>query len=162
MEIYKDIEGYEEYQISSYGRVKSLKFGKEKILKPIKDKKGYLMVILSKQGTQKHYKIHRLVAQAFIDNPNNLPQVNHKDEDKTNNVINNLEWCNQKYNNNYGTRNQRQSEKMSKQVLCVETGKVYKSTHQVERQLGFAQQYISQCCNGKYKTAYKFHWKYVS
>ena len=157
MEIWKNIEGYEEYQISTHGNVKSLRFGKERILKPATNKKGYLRVILSKQGKLKGYLIHRLVAEAFIDNPNNYQQVNHRDEDKANNYIENLEWCTPKYNINYGTR----TEKISKQVLCIETGVVYTSTHQVERQLGFSNSYISKCCNGKYKQAYNFHWKYV-
>lgn len=157
MEIWKNIEGYEEYQISTHGNVKSLRFGKERILKPATNKKGYLRVILSKQGKLKGYLIHRLVAEAFIDNPNNYQQVNHRDEDKANNYIENLEWCTPKYNINYGTR----TEKISKQVLCIETGVVYTSTHQVERQLGFSNSYISQCCNGKYKQAYEYTWRYV-
>ena len=169
-EEYKDIEGYEWlYQVSNYGNVNSLNYyrsGKEKKLKPIKekilkltkDKDGYLYVGLYQQGKQKAHKVHRLVAQAFIDNPNNYPQVNHKDEDKTNNHVTNLEWCTRSYNINYGTRN----EKISKQVMCIETGLVYPSTMEVERQLGFAQSHISMCCRGKRKTAYGFHWKYVS
>lgn len=160
IEIFKDIEGYEGlYQISNYGNVKSLNFnrtGKEKILKPTKNSDGYLQICLHKQGIKKHY-IHRLVAQAFIENPNNLPQVNHKDEDKTNNYIENLEWCERKYNINYGTR----TDKCSKQVLCVETGVVYPSTIEVERQLGFNNANIGKCCNGRYKQAYGYTWCYV-
>lgn len=158
IEIFKDIEGYEDYQISNLGRVKSLRFGKEKILKPVKNNKGYIYVCLSKQGKHKNHKIHRLVAQAFIDNPNNFSELNHKDEDKTNNCVNNLEWCNRKYNNNHGTR----TEKTSKQVLCLETGKIYPSTIEVERQTGFSQGNISNACTGRYKQAYGFHWKFVS
>lgn len=157
MEIYKDIQGYEElYKISNHGNVKSLI--SNKILKLTKDKDGYLNVTLHKQGKVKTYKIHRLVTQAFIENPNNLPQVNHKDEDKTNNHVTNLEWCTNEYNSNYGTRNQR----MSKQVMCLETEKIYSSTMEVERQLGFAQSHISMCCRGKQKTCGGYTWKYVS
>lgn len=113
-EIWKDIEGYEGiYMISSKGRVKSLKFGKEKILKNLKNTCGYLFVSLCKNGKFKNYLIHRLVASAFIDNPNNLSQINHKDEDKTNNRIDNLEWCDSSYNINFGTR----TEKIQKPVL---------------------------------------------
>ena len=162
MEIYKDIEGYKGYKISNYGNVKSLKFGKEKILKQTKNKKGYLYVCLYKDGKVKHYKVHRLVAQTFIPNTNNYQQVNHKDEDKQNNHVTNLEWCTSEYNNNYGTHNKRSALSRSKQVMCIETGKIYSSTNEVERQLGFAHQYISQCCNGKYKQAYGYTWKYVS
>lgn len=167
-EIFKSIEGYENlYQISDQGNVKSLKFGKEKILKPVKDGKKYLCVILCKQGKQKMCKIHRLVAQAFIPNPKNLPQVNHKDEDKKNNAASNLEWCTNVYNINYGTRNERSAEsntnhpKTSKQVLCIETGVIYPSTNEVRRQLGFAQCHISSACNGKRKSCGGFHWRYV-
>ena len=173
-EIFKDIEGYENlYQISNQGTVKSLGNGKsrkERILKPAKDKKGYLRVGLCKQGKRKMYLVHRLVTSAFIENPNNLPQVNHKDEDKTNNNVENLEWCDAKYNNNYGTRNERSAEsntnnpkqvKQCKQVLCLETGVVYPSTSELEREFGFSKGNISSACNGKLKTAYGFHWKYV-
>ena len=153
IEIFKDIEGYEDYQISNLGNVKSLRFGKEKILKPVKDGKKYLCVVLYKQGKHKMCKVHRLVAQAFIPNPNNYQQVNHKEEDKTNNQVNNLEWCDCQYNIDYS---------QSKQVMCVETGKIYTSLSEVYRQLGFSQGYISLACNGKRKTAYGFHWKYVS
>lgn len=158
MEIFKDIEGYEGlYQVSNMGNVKSLGNGgsnasRERILKPIKLKNGYLQVGLYKEGKLKHYIIHRLVAQAFIDNPNNYPQVNHKDEDKTNNKVENLEFCDCQYNIDYS---------LSKQVMCLETGKIYPSTHQVERELGYNIGSISKCCNGKLKTAYKFHWQYV-
>lgn len=167
IEIFKDIEGYEGlYQISNYGSVKALGNGnsnnsKEKILKPTKDKKGYLRVDLSKQGKRKQYQVHRLVAQAFIDNPNNYEEVNHKDENKTNNKVENLEFCDRKYNANYGTAIERSTLSRSKQVMCVETGVVYPSTMEVERQLGFAHSYISTCCNGKLKQAYGHTWCYV-
>lgn len=155
-EILKDIEGYEGlYQISNLGNVKSLI--SNKILKPKKDKDGYLMVNLYKQGKVKTYKIHRLVTQAFIENPNNYLEVNHRDEDKTNNYVTNLEWCTREYNNNYGTRNK----KTSKPVMCLETGKVYYSANEAARQTGFAQGNISLACNGKLKQAYGYTWKYV-
>lgn len=110
MEEWRSIQGYEGlYEVSSYGRVKSLEryksnnggiqLLKEKILRPHNTKKGYLTV----QLRNKRFTVHRLVAQAFIPNPDNLPQVNHKDEDKTNNNVTNLEWCTAKYNSNYGT-----------------------------------------------------------
>lgn len=118
MEIWKPIKDYEGlYQVSNLGRVKSLEridsLGhkrKEKIFKPRKDKYGYLRVSLWKDGKGKMVSIHRLVAIHFIPNPDNLPEVNHKDENKENNTLSNLEWCDRKYNNNYGTRIQRFSE----------------------------------------------------
>jgi hypothetical protein len=171
-EIFKDIQGFEGlYQVSNLGNVKSLNYnhtGKEKILKPAKNNKGYLMVNLYKEGKQKTCKIHRLVAQSFIENPQNLPQVNHKNEIKTDNASSNLEWCTNEYNNNYGTRNQRVAESntnnpnKSKPVLCVETGKIYSSTNEVQRELGFSQGNISSACRGKYKQAYGYTWKYVN
>lgn len=96
-EIWKDIEGYEGlYQVSNLGRVK-----RAYILKPYKDKKGYLAVQLSKHNKVKRLFVHRLVAMAFIPNPNNLPQVNHKDRNTSNNHMGNLEWCDARYNLEY-------------------------------------------------------------
>lgn len=164
-EIFKDIAEYENlYQISNLGNVKSLNYkhtGKEKILTPDKDRYGYFRVVLHKQGKRKKFFVHRLVASAFIENPNNYPQVNHRDEDKTNNTIQNLEFCTPKYNANYGTRNKRVTEKKSKQVLCVETGVVYPSTMEAERKLGFTHSHISNVCNGIRNTCGGLHWKYV-
>ena len=171
IEIFKNIEGYENlYQISNMGNVKALGNGKtrkEKILKPTKNKDNYLQVCLCKQVEKKTFLIHRLVAQAFINNPNNYPQVNHKDEDKMNNCVSNLEWCTNVYNSNYGTRTKRSAESninhpnKSKRVMCIETGKIYPSLSEIKRQLGFAQSNISSACTGKYKQVYGFHWKYV-
>ena len=164
-EIWKDIKGFEgHYQVSNLGRVKSLKRGKERILKPGRDTYGYLRVILWKNNKMKMCYIHRLVAQAFLPNPQNLPQINHKNEDKTDNKVENLEWCDSRYNNNYGTRTQRQVEKLSKPVIqFTKDGKLvkeWKSTHDVERNLGYSHGHISSCCNGRYKSAYEFNWKY--
>lgn len=111
-EIWKDILGYEGlYQVSSYGRVRSLDrydrmnhFLKGRILKLYTRKGGYLFVQLHLNGKGKNYLVHRLVAIAFIPNPDNLPEVNHLDEDKTNNRVENLEFCDRKYNINFGTR----------------------------------------------------------
>ena len=109
-------------------------------------------------------KSHRFVAECFIPNPYNLPQINHKDEDKTNNHIDNLEWCNNKYNINYGTRNERMVETLSKKVyqytLKGEFVKEWTSVREVERVLGFSNGNISSCCNGRQKTAYKYIWKF--
>ena len=169
VEIWKDISGYEGmYQVSNLGRVKSFKQGKERILKP-GSCRGYLLVGLSKNGKMKTYTVHRLIAQAFIPNPNNLPELNHIDEDKTNNKLENLEWCNRKYNNNYGTRIQRVAEKMtngktSKPVLqytkAGEFVREWKSTKDVQRNLGYDHSLISKCCNEKRNSAYNFVWTY--
>ena len=118
----------ESYEISNYGRVRSLDRidtsghrRKGKILKLAKDKYGYFQVGLSKDGKVTSFLVHRLVATMFIDNPNELPQVNHKDEDKTNNHIENLEWCTQEYNHNYGTRNERAGESNKGKTHTEET-----------------------------------------
>ena len=111
-EIWRPIVGYEGlYEVSSYGRVRSLdryvnnnSFRKGKVLSPGKDTIGYLFVVLSCNGKCKTIRVHRLVAQAFIPNPDNLPEINHINEDKTDNRVDNLEFCNRKYNINYGSR----------------------------------------------------------
>lgn len=101
-EVWKPIPGYEDYEISSYGRVWSCK--RNIVLKLKTVKTGYVFVSLWKDGKQKMFLVHRLVASLFIDNPHNFPTVNHKDENPSNNVVGNLEWCTQGYNNTYGTR----------------------------------------------------------
>ena len=163
-EIWKDILGYEgHYQVSNKGRVKSLKQGKEKILKPERCR-GYLRVGLLKNRNRKMFMVHRLVAQAFISNSDNLPMINHKDENPSNNRVENLEWCDSKYNNNYGTRTQRQSEKLSKPVLQYtkdgEFIREWKSGVDIKSNLGYSRGNISQCCTGKLKWIYGFVWKY--
>ena len=164
-EIWCPIKGYEGfYGVSDKGRVRSLKSGKERILKPGSDKDGYLQVGLYKNGEKKMCKVHRLVAQTFIPNPDNLPQVNHKDEDKENNSVHNLEWCSSKYNANFGTRTKKISIKISKPVLQYtksgEFVREWKSTRAVERNLGYFHSYISNCCNGIHKSAYGYIWKF--
>lgn len=126
MEEWKDIKGYEGiYQVSSYGRVRSLDriverkgkgdfFIKGRVLTQSDDTNGYMKVSLTKHDQKRTFKVHRLVAIHFLDNPNNLPCVNHKDENKLNNNVDNLEWCTKAYNNSYGTKAKRQSETRKK------------------------------------------------
>ena len=113
-EEWRDIKGYEgRYQVSNLGRVKSLNYrhtNKEKILSNTTNTKDYLTVSLYKNGKIKTYYIHKLVAAHFIPNPDNYKEVNHKDENKSNNCVSNLEWCSREYNQNYGTKTQRASE----------------------------------------------------
>ena len=182
-EIWKDIEGFEGlYQVSNLGRVKSLGNGnsgnsKERILKARKDKYGYLLVHLYKDGKEKHFTVHRLVAKVFIPNPHNLPQVNHKDENKQNNFVwvnedgsvdfekSNLEWCDGKYNINYGSHNQRSAEKHCKPVIAtvITTGEkeCYPSTCEAGRKLHYGISHICDALNGRRKTACERTWQYV-
>ena len=165
--MWKDINDFNgKYQISDLGQVKN---SKGKILKGYTNNKGYQMVHLRAKGIDKLISIHILVATHFIPNPDNLPEVNHIDENKVNNAASNLEWCTQNYNNNYGTRNKRISNAKrnntynTKQVMCIETGIIYPSTREAERQTGIDNSQISAVCTHKknYKTAGGFHWKYV-
>lgn len=107
--ITKPIVGYENYLISTTGIITNKKTGRQ--LKQ-REKKGYMEVNIYNKGKRKTMLVHRLVAQAFIPNPSNLPQVNHKDENPRNNNVDNLEWCTQKYNNNYGTYKERARKRM--------------------------------------------------
>ena len=172
MEHWKAIAGYEGlYEVSDLGRVKSLGYGKEKILKPGKTRGGYLYVNLHKDGQRKTITVHRLVATAFISNPTNLETINHKDEVKTNNTVSNLEWMSHKDNNNYGTRNKRSSETQindknkskAVQMFDKSTGELlttFPSTHEAERVTGINQGNICSCCNGKLKSSGGYIWKY--
>lgn len=170
-EQWKDILGYEGlYQVSNLGRVKSLKFDKERILKNRTNSNGYLSVQLSKGNKIKSFLIHRLVANAFLPNPNNYSYVNHKDENKTNNCVDNLEWTSHESNCNFGTRNERISEqningKCSKEVIqCdLEGNEIarFPSVGEVQRQFGYLQGNISSCCREERKTAYKYKWRYA-
>lgn len=107
-EIWKNIMGFNGYQVSNIGRVRSLKT--YKILKQTINNKGYKILGLSKRGKMSTFLVHRLVADAFIPNPNKLPCINHKDENPLNNCVSNLEWCDQKYNINYGSHTNRMIE----------------------------------------------------
>lgn len=175
-EIWKPITDYENlYEVSNIGRVKSLNYnhtGEEKLLKQKTNKKnGYHTVVLYKYGKTEYPSVHRLVAQAFIPNPDNLPQVNHKDENTENNCVDNLEWCTAKYNLEYNNGQKRRAcsrtnGKLSKQIaqytfdLPCELIKVWPSISEIERQTGYSKSNIFYCCNGKYKQAYGYQWAY--
>lgn len=177
-EIWRDITGYEgRYQISDFGRVKSLertfidraghkRHTKERILKLCTDRYGYLYVLLYYgSGMRKRFLVHRLVCEAFHDNSENKPCVNHIDENKTNNTANNLEWCTVAENNRHGTLYARSAKTLSKPVgqytLDGKLIKVWQSAHEVQRQLGFTPSSICEVARGKRKTAYGYIWKYI-
>ena len=163
-EVFKDIKGYPNYQISSLGRIWSKT--SQRYLKGEIDINGYHRVtMIAINGKAKHEFCHRLVALAFIENPNNYPYVNHKDENKQNNSVSNLEWCDTKYNNNYGTHQQRGIETkkrngtFSKRVKCLETGIIYESVAEATRQTGIT--HITDVCKGKRHIASGYHWQYI-
>lgn len=170
-EIWKCIKGYEGlYQVSNFGRVRSLgrwvkgkngsiRFYRGRILKPGTNTFGYLFVNLFKNNKQKTITIHRLVAEAFIPNTDNLPMINHKDENKQNNNVNNLEWCTSSYNNNYGTRTERCSKPVVQYTLDGEFVREWKSIRECGRN-GFNSGCVCMCCRGELKTYKKYIWKY--
>ena len=162
-EYWKPVVGYEGlYEVSNWGRVKSLKFGKERILKQ-SIRHGYYIVCLSKNGIVKSYYVHRLVAEVFLPNPNNYKEVNHKDENKTNNVVTNLEWCDRLYNVRYGTGIERRSKTQSKTVLQYDLNgnliKEWKSVAECGIN-GYNYGNVAACCRGELKTYKGFIWRY--
>nr|DAH80889.1 MAG TPA: homing endonuclease [Caudoviricetes sp.] len=168
-EVWRPIKGFEgRYEVSNLGKVRSLNYkrtGKIKEMSLVPDGREYLQVALSKDGSPVKYRVNRLVAIAFIPNPNELPQVNHIDEDKTNNHVTNLEWCSAKYNTNHGTRTARCSDALSQAVEAfdLESGSVihrFKSTREAGR-AGFSSGNISSCCNQVRKSHKGLGWSYV-
>ena len=176
-EVWKPIKNYEGfYEISNLGNVRSLShmrknkngfyIQKGKNIKAgINRKTGYLMVSLSKNGKTQTKYIHKLVAEAFIDNPNNFICVNHLDENKKNNNVDNLGWCNHKINNNYGTRNKRISQKLSRRINQYDLKgnfiKTWNSSIEIEKSIGIDQSNICLCCKGKRNSVGGYLWKYA-
>ena len=185
-EEWRDIEGFEgKYMVSNLGRVKSLNYnrtGKEGILEGVDYGYGYLYVNLYKYGKGKQCMIHRLVAMAFIPNPDNLPEVNHKNEDKTDNRVENLEWCSRLYNNTYNGRAKKagkklrgrkqseehikkRAEKTSKPIYSInkESGLItcWESIMEAERQTGISKGNICDCLKGRQKSAGGCVWFYA-
>ena len=169
----KKIDGFDHYYISREGEVMSTNFhrtGRCQVLKPYTNNGGYQTVSLCKNGTVKIGMVHRLVAETFIPNPNNLPCVNHKDENKTNNHVDNLEWCTPKYNCNYGTRNSRMKRKLrennkhKKQVAQISLDgtivKIWDSMREAARN-GYVFSNIWSCCNHINKTHKNYKWEYT-
>ena len=172
IEEWKDIKDYEgKLQVSSYGNIRNINYygtGIIKIVNQRPNENGYMVVSLSKNKKTKPCKVHRLVAETFLPNPENLPEVNHKDENKTNNRVENLEWKTHRGNCNHGTRNERIFEKTtngkcSKKVLQFSKSgefiREWPSVMECSRN-GYDFRNVSACCLGKRKTAYGFRWEY--
>lgn len=163
-EYWKIIKGYENYMISSLGRIKIINYrntGKERIMKPQLKKNGYLDIGLNKNGIQKRFLIHRLVAEAFIPNPDNLPQVNHKSENKLDNSVENLEWCDAKYNINFGTCIERRSKKKGRSVEVFKNGiyiETVTSTNLCAKKYKTTQSIVYRCCNKGYFCKQRQKW----
>lgn len=161
-EIWKDIPGYKDlYQVSNLGKIKSLLFKREKILKTRVHPNGYELINLK----GKTYKVHYLVAKTFISNPNNYKEINHKDENKQNNCVHNLEWCDRKYNCNYGSLPSNVAKRFSKKIAMLDDNNnaiiYFESSMAAERILGVDHSSIIKCCKGIVKTAGGYKWKYV-
>lgn len=199
-EIWKDVVGYEGfYLVSNIGRIATLShnveyvsvydgieikktFGAKQCLRKLhRGKHGYIECTLRDSKRVKLMKVHRIVAQAFIPNPNNLPEVNHKNEDKTDNRSENLEWCTQKYNANYGTRNNR----LKSSISCAHKRGAYQNANQKSRkaiigislidnttiifeksadlhECGFERHLVSKCCRGLRKDHKGYKWMFLS
>lgn len=158
----KDIKGYEGlYGITSCGKVWS--YRTKKFLKPYMAGSdcSYQYVHLTKDGTTKNFRVHRLVAQAYIPNPNNLPEVNHRDQIKTHNFISNLEWCDRNYNHHYGDQIERARKTRGKPVYCLETDKIYDSQKIAAAELGLDQGNISKVCRGILSHTGGYHFNFI-
>lgn len=178
-EVWKDVDGFEGiYQISNYGRIKALPRdvrtcgnGKrhiaEHIVKPIRCKNGYLEANFSIRQKRTVRLLHRVVAQAFIPNPENLPEVNHKDENIENCRADNLEWCTSKYNANYGSRNAKMIENRGNNKPVIQKTKAgefvkrFASIAEASRETGAFDSAIIKVCNGKQKTSVGYKWEYT-
>ena len=176
-EEWREIKGFEGYyEVSNIGRVRSLtnisEHGYKKVIRPSMNRKenGYKIIHLSKQNKKYTRYVHRVVAEAFVPNPNNYPCVNHKDEVRTNNCFNNLEWCTHKYNNNYGHAIKKRKEKIDytfkrKGVKQLKNGKVINIFPSIAAAYKYLNKKsgggISSCCNNKTPFVYGYKWEYV-
>lgn len=152
-ESWKEVVGYEGlYKVSNSGDIKNKK---GQLKKKRLDKDGYVCCSLYKDGKTKNVRIHRIVAEAFIPNPENKPIINHKDENKQNNFFSNLEWCDVNYNNRYS-----KAKKILQFDLKGNFIKEWKCVRDIVRELGFNIECITGCCSRKYKTSHGFIWRY--
>ena len=179
-EVWKPVAGYEGlYEVSNFGNVKSINWRKKGCSKNLWLKphpNGYLQVELAKDGTRRFFTVHRLVANAFLSNPLGLPQVNHRDENKKNNCVENLEWCTASYNTKYSIERRknvehrefrgRNSKYKHSAVLQISVDgnvvKEWENPRAIFLETGMSDWSISECCRGKRKTAYGYKWQYAN
>lgn len=165
LEVWKTVPGFNgRYKVSDQGRVYS-KYSK-RFLKPKTDKSGYKIVALSKAQKVTHIGVHRLVAFAFIDNPQNKPCVNHKNEIKDDNRASNIEWVTVKENDNYGTRNERMAQSKKKKPIAqfLKTGEkinIFAGVKDAMKKTGVNRNCIREVCQGRRKTAGGYRWAYI-
>lgn len=161
-EIWKDVRGFEGlYQVSNLGNIKSSYTNKT--LTPSNNGTGYYYINLRKNKANFRYYAHRLVAQTFLDNPNNYPCINHKDENRKNNSVDNLEWCTYEHNNNYGTHRDKLSKSGSKAIVQWKDGKKIKEWESAKvagLALGIQNQNIAKVLKGLRNTAGGYEWTY--
>ena len=168
MEEWKEVYGFDIlYEVSNLGNVRT-KYVKNRgytseyhYCEPIDNGKGYLRFNWTNNGKHKTVYVHRLVAQSFIPNLHNYTEVNHIDEDKTNNSACNLEWCSRSYNMNYGTGKERAANKCKVKVKCNETGIIYSSLDEAAQDMNVVKTAISNCLNGRAKSSCGYTWSYV-
>ena len=159
MERWRDVQGYEGlYQVSDRGQVRNVKRGR--VLKPHRQGNGYLQTMLAKNNVRKYPLVHRLVAAVFIPNPENKPHINHKNGIKTDNAVENLEWCTMSENLLHRHRVLGQPGCRSRAVICEETGEVYPSAKAAAQAVGTTRAGVTMCCLGKQKTTKKYHFKF--
>lgn len=172
-EEWRDVIGFDgSYRVSSYGRIWSNLT--DRILKPYSKPRGETMLILRKNGRSFRRFVHRLVAQAFIMNPNKYPEVNHKDENPRNNHVDNLEWCTHQYNNTYGTKIERalaktdyeeiarkNSKKVAQYDLNGKLIRIWDSAREVMRVTGIDNSWVGKCCKGQCKSVGGFVWRHL-
>lgn len=160
-EIWKPIQDFDNYEISNLGRIRNIKRNKCLALSL---NNGYCQTNLYKDGKKYPRKVHRLVAQAFIPNPDNLPEVNHINENRADNRVENLEWCDRTYNNNYGNRIEKFIKSVSKPVLQFTLDGIFVeeflNAKEASIKTNIVKSNICRCCNGKRLSAGNFKWEY--
>ena len=168
IEEWREVFGYDIlFEVSNVGEVRTKHHGKKgyqkeyRIIAPVDNGSGYLKINVPQNNKQKTVYIHKLVAEAFVPNPEGLSEVNHIDENKNNNSADNLEWCTHKYNCQYGTRNERTAQKRMKRVMCNETNVVFESLEEAAKAFGVCKTAIANCLKGRSKTCAGHTWSYA-